>query len=308
MRCFLTGVTGFIGSATAKRLIAKGHEVSGLTSSAGKADELAATGIHPVVGDLRRPQEWLGAVRDAEVVVHLATFPIPRRPGARYMRSLVQAQESAVAAMLDAVSPRCKAFVYTSGMTVYGAGATKRSESGELRPYRIARAYAAGERLVLAANEARGVPGIVLRPAGVYGMGGIFGRFWAGPIAAGRRAGFPGDGARMFSFVHVDDCAEAYVRCVEDPVPGQVFNIADDEPVAIGDLIRALAGAMGAPRPFGIPAPVFRLVAGPLVAEMLLNDNVVSNRKMVERLGVTLSYPTYREGVAALAATARTHA
>jgi nucleoside-diphosphate-sugar epimerase len=301
MHCFITGATGFIGSAVAQELIARGHEVVGLTSSPQRVTELMQAGIRPVVGDIQHPEAWAGEVGNAEAIVHTATLPTPNRPGSGYVRALVQAQERVTRQMLEAASSRCRAFIYTSGMTVYGAGAGPRSEDAPLRPYRVAEAYAAGERLVLSAAWRRGLPAMVLRPAGVYGTGGIFGRFWAGPIAAGKRAAFPGSGRQLFSFVSIEDCVQAYVRCVEQPLAGEAVNVADDEPVPLGTLIRALAEELGAPRPFGIPAPLFRLLGGPLLAEMLLNSNVVDNRKLVNVLGVPLRYPTYREGVPALA-------
>lgn len=306
MRCFLTGASGFIGSATARQLVARGHEVVGLTSSPARADALKEAGVQPVVGNLGRPHEWVDVVRDAAAVIHLATIPVPSRPGGRYLRDLMHVQETAVSHMLEAISGACKAFVYTSGASVYGIGSESRTETSPLNPYRIAQPYAAGEDLVLAAVRDLGVPGMVLRPGGVYGLGGVFARFWAGPMLAGKRAAFPGTGTQLFSFVHIDDCVQAYVRCVENPMPGEIFNVTDDEPVPLGTMIRALAEELEAPRPFGIPSFLFRLVAGPLVAELLLNDKVVSNRKMLEHLGVELQYPTYRQGIPALVRSART--
>ncbi len=305
MRCFITGVGGFMGSAVAKELLARGHEVIGLTSSKGKLDTLIAQGIRPILGDIRRPQEWIDVVRDAEAVIHLATLPIPNRPGKRYLQDLVEAQETVLRHTLDTVSGKCKVFIYTSGITVYGPSSEGKTETSPLNPYRIAIPYAAGERLVLEAVNNRGIPGIVLRPGGVYGFGGIFGRFWADPIAAGKRTAFPGNGRQLMSFVHIDDCAQAFVTCVENPLPGEIFNVADNEPVPVGTIIKSLAEEMGAPEPFGIPAPLFRLVAGPIVAEMLLSNKVASNRKLIEVLGMTLQYPTFREGIPALARSAR---
>jgi 2-alkyl-3-oxoalkanoate reductase len=304
MRCFVTGASGFIGSATASQLVARGHEVVGLTSSSARAEVLRIAGIQPIVGDLRRPEAWVAAVREAAAVIHLATLPVPARPGGRYVRDLTHAHETAVSHMLEALSSACQAFVYTSGASVYGIGSETKTEAAPLKPYRIAEPYAAGERLVLAAVRDVGVPGMVLRPGGVYGLGGVFARFWAGPMVAGRRAAIPGTGAQRFSFVHIDDCVQAYVRCVENPMPGEIFNVTDDEPVPLGTMIRALAEELGAPRPCRIPSSLFRLVAGPLIAELLLNDKAMSNRKMVERLGVALRFPTYRQGIPALARSA----
>jgi nucleoside-diphosphate-sugar epimerase len=116
MHCFITGVSGFIGSAVAEQLLAKGHTVSGLSSDKTKWEGLIAKGITPVLGDIRQPQQWVDHLRDMEAVIHLATLPIPSRPGSRYVRELLEAQKVTTGKMLEAVSSACEAFVYTSGI------------------------------------------------------------------------------------------------------------------------------------------------------------------------------------------------
>jgi 2-alkyl-3-oxoalkanoate reductase len=84
-------------------------------------------------------------------------------------------------------------------------------------------------------------------------------------------------------------------------MPGEVFNIADDQPVPLGVMLHAFADALRAPRPRSIPAPLFTALAGTVVGELLLQDKAISNRKMHEQLGVELRYPTYEDGIADLA-------
>ncbi len=301
MHCFITGVSGFIGSATAGKLLDHGHTVSGLTSNESHIESLRVRGIKPVLGDIRHPRQWTGHIRAADAVIHLATLPIPARPGSRYVHDLIQVQQTVTRQMLAALSPNCKAFVYTSGASVYGNRSGIHEESEPLNPCRIAKPYAAGEQLVLEGFQEKGIPAMVLRPAGVYGFGGVFGRFWSDPMMKGERTGIPGNGKQMFSFVHIQDCAGAFVCCVENPMPGEIFNISDNEPVPLGVMIRSFAKAMNAPAPFNIPSFLFNLMAGPIVGELLLNDKTASNRKLKEVLKTELKYPTYREGIAALA-------
>ncbi|HMQ08877.1 MAG TPA: NAD(P)-dependent oxidoreductase [Saprospiraceae bacterium] len=308
MRCFITGVSGFIGFATAKQLITHGHEVTGLTSSKSHFDPLKAAGIKPVLGDMRHPHEWIDAAHSAEAVIHLATLPLPSRPGMRYVKRLLTAQELILTAMLDTVSDSFKSFVCTSAVSIYGFGSDEKTEETPISPYRIAQPFALCEKLVQRAVKDKGLPGMILRLGGVYGNGGVFGKFWTEPMLKGKRAGIPGNGKQLFSFVHIDDCVQAFVRCVEDPIPGGVFNIVDNDPAPVGKVIQSLANEMKSPRPFHIPSFMFRLAAGPLVSELLLNDKVANNKKMVGQLGVKLKYPTYREGIPALARTLRNYA
>jgi len=193
MHCFITGVTGFIGSAVAQQLLEENHKVTGLTHSPEKTELLEKKGVKPVVGDMRQPETWVSGVQDADAVIHTATLPVPSRPDRKYLKKLKQAQETVVNSLIEAARS-CRVFVYTSGMTVYGTGKETKTEESEIDPVKLA-----------------------------------------------------------------------------------------------------------ALKPFGIPEPVFRLVGGKILAEMLLTNMIISNQKMKEKLGVELTYPTYREGVRALA-------
>lgn len=300
MKCFITGVTGFIGSAVAEQLLERGHEITGLTHSPEKSKTLYKKGIKPVVGDMREPDPWISAVHDAEAVIHTATLPVPSRPNKRYLENLREAQETAVSSLIEAAHS-CRVFVYTSGMTVYGTGKEAKTETSKIDPVELAKPYVIGERLLTEAYEKNEFPVMILRLAGVYGDGGIFAKYWTTPISNGKRAPYPGNGKQVKSFVSVDDCANVYIKCLENSMPGEIVNVADNEPVAFGKLIRYLAHKMKAPKPFGIPALIFRLLGGNILANMLLTDMIISNTKMKKKLGVELKYPSYREGVTALA-------
>ncbi len=301
MRIFITGAGGFIGFATARQLLARGHTVSGLTSRESGKKTLREAGINPVLGDLRQPQHWIRHVQDADAVIHLATLSIPGRPGNKYVRELTKVQQAVTTQMLEALSPDCKAFIYTSGISVYGNRPGIHNEAIAPDPCRIARPYVAGEQIVLKAFEQGACPAMILRPAGVYGFGGVFGRFWSGPILKDKRTIVPGHGKQLFSFIHIEDCARAFVQCVENPMPGEIFNIADNEPVPLGVMIRSFAKTLNAPGPLNMPSVLFNLLAGSVVGELLLNNKVADNQKMKNLLHVELKYPDYRAGIAALA-------
>lgn len=300
MNCFITGVTGFIGSAVAEQLLEQGHEITGLTHSPEKTKALQKKGIKPVLGDMREPESWIAAVHEAEAIIHTATLPVPSRPNKRYLDNLRQAQETAVSSLIEA-SGSCRVFIYTSGMTVYGTGKETKTEISEIDPVELAKPYVVGERLLMKAYEKNEFPGVILRPAGVYGDGGIFAKYWTTPISKGKRVPYPGNGKQLRSFISVEDCARAYVQCIEKPMPGEIFNVVDDQPVPFGTLIRFLAEKMDAPKPFGIPGLIFRLLGGKILGNMLLTDMIIDNTKVKKKLGIELKYPTYREGISALA-------
>jgi 2-alkyl-3-oxoalkanoate reductase len=149
------------------------------------------------------------------------------------------------------------------------------------------------EQLVLGAE---GLEGVVLRYGFFYGPGTYYAE--DGTTTADvrrRRMPIVGKGTGLFSFVHVDDAADATVAAVERGAPG-VYNIADDEPAQMRDWIPAFAEAAGAKRPFKVPVWLARFVGGrevPIFAEELRG---ASNEKAKRELGWQPAYPSWRTG------------
>ena len=104
MHVFLTGASGYIGSAVADRLHAAGHVVSGLARSDAAASRLSAAGIQPVRGDFIEPKSIGTAARPADGVISMATTYDPAVDG------------PAVDAMLTALGGSNKPMIYTSGI------------------------------------------------------------------------------------------------------------------------------------------------------------------------------------------------
>ncbi len=111
-----------------------------------------------------------------------------------------------------------------------------------------------------------------------------------------RRRRFPviGSGAGLFSFVHVDDAADATVAAVQRGAPG-VYNVVDDEPAAMRDWLPAYAEAIGARRPLRIPVWLARLAAGKMAAAVNLQPGA-SNAKAKSELGWEPRWRSWREG------------
>jgi nucleoside-diphosphate-sugar epimerase len=138
--------------------------------------------------------------------------------------------------------------------------------------------------------------GLALRYGGFYGRGSSLAR--TGPIAdAVRRRRFPivGSGAGVWSFVHLEDAAEATALAVERGAPG-VYNVTDDEPAPVRDWLPVLADALGAPAPRRVPVWVGRLFGGELAVTMMTELRGASNAKAKRGLGWTLRYPSWRQG------------
>jgi 2-alkyl-3-oxoalkanoate reductase len=304
MRVFVAGASGAIGRPTVRRLVAAGHEVTGMTRREERAAEIRAAGAEAVVCDVYDARALNRAVRVArpEAVVHLLTALPPRfRPRSNYLaptnrirtegtRNLVAAARQAGARRLVAESV---AFFYRP------AGGSVKDEEAPLfeeaePPFREALAAATQlERQVLGAE---GLEGVVLRYGWLYGPGTYYGR--GGSQAQDtlkRRAPIVGPGSGIFSFVHVEDAAAATVAAVEGGPPG-VYNIVDDEPAPLREWLPVYAAALGAKPPRRVPRWLARLVAGGATADAAVAMRGATNEKAKRELGWQPAHPSWRSG------------
>ncbi|SAK57196.1 3-beta hydroxysteroid dehydrogenase/isomerase [Caballeronia temeraria] len=170
MELFMTGGTGYIGQAVARKAISLGHEVTALVRddrSAG-ASALARLGVKLHGGDLREPQSFAATAGAADGVIHAAST----NDG---VASAVD--EAGVEAVLSHMRPGA-AFVYTSGTWVYGdTNGETATEASALNPTPLVARRPAVEKRVLTLAIRRSIAAVILRPAMVhgYGGGGVFG-------------------------------------------------------------------------------------------------------------------------------------
>ncbi len=142
---------------------------------------------------------------------------------------------------------------------------------------------------------ALGLPLHIFRLPGIYGPG----RSAVDQIRAGTARAVVKPG-HVFSRVHVEDIANALLASMAHPSPGAVYNVCDDEPAAPADVLDEAARVLGLP-----PLPRVDFAEAnlsPMAQSFWSESKRVSNRRLHEELGVTLAYPTYREGLAAIAA------
>jgi nucleoside-diphosphate-sugar epimerase len=136
--------------------------------------------------------------------------------------------------------------------------------------------------------------GIVLRYGGFYGAADD------GLVEPVRRRLFPivGDGAGVFSFIHLEDAAAATVLALEHGEPG-IYNVVDDEPAPVREWLPVLAKVLGAKPPRRVPRWLARLFAGEAVVMMGTESRGASNAKAKRELGWELRYPSWRQGFVA---------
>ena len=305
MRVFVAGASGAIGRPLVARLIAAGHEVTGMTRSEQRAARLHEQGAEAVVCDVFDAELVRSEMERArpEVVVHeLTALPetIDLRSSDTYgatnrlrregTRILVDAARSAGARRMVAQSI---AFIYAP------AGGRVLSEDApvfEAAPGAFGEAIAAVLDLERQVTGAQGLEGLVLRYGFFYGPGTHYAPDGAqAREMRRRRLPIVGSGEAVFSFIHVDDAAAATVAAVERGAPG-VYNVVDDEPAPMPEWLPAYAEALGAPRPLKVPKLLVRLVAGPAAAAFATKLRGASNAKARRELGWQPRYPSWRQG------------
>jgi nucleoside-diphosphate-sugar epimerase len=118
-----------------------------------------------------------------------------------------------------------------------------------------------------------------------------------------RRRKFPvvGDGGGVWSFVHIEDAADATVAAVERGRRG-IYNIVDDEPAPVADWLPAVAAGLGAGPPHHVPRWLGRLLAGEAGTVMMTDVRGASNAKAKRELGWQPGHPSWRDGLARSAA------
>ena len=239
MRIFLLGGTGFIGRHVLLRLLDAGHEVIGLARSEASAARLHAAGAEPLLGDLRKPTEWVANIPPVDAVIHAASdFGDDMGP--------------VEAALLDALLPVLGAmpkrprFVYTGGCWLFGAtGERVASEESPFDPLPAFSGTIDNMKRVLKAPE---VDGTAIHPAMVYSAeGGVFSSFMEA-MREGKPVEIIGSADVVWPLVHADDLADLYLRVVEQAPPGSVYNGSAISGLAVGEIVHEVARLQGVDR------------------------------------------------------------
>ncbi len=242
MRVFVTGASGFIGSAVVPELLAAGHEVAGLARSDASAAAIAAAGARVHRGSLDDLDSLRAAAAASDGVIHLAFGSFADGPAAG------QADLRAIEAMAGALAGSGRPLVLTGGLLGLAAGRPA-TEQDNLDPSSSVAAARPGA-LTVPAIAARGVRASVVRPAlTVHGDGDH--AFIPQLIAIARDkgvSGYIGDGTSRWASVHRLDAARLFRLAVEQAPAGSVLHAVAEEGVPTRDIAEAIA------RPLGLPA------------------------------------------------------
>jgi nucleoside-diphosphate-sugar epimerase len=304
---FVAGASGAVGRRLVPKLVAAGHEVTGMTRSESKAEAVRRGGARAAVVDVFHADALRAAVEEArpEVIVHELTalpdridfrkedtYAATNRVRTEGTRNLIAAARAAGARRLVCQSI---AFAYrmdghdlkteddpllTEAPGAFGSGVSALREM---------------EELVLGTD---GLDGLVLRYGFFYGPGTYYaGHGTSTEDVRRRRLPIVGKGSGVFSFVHVDDAADATVAAVERGAPG-IYNVTDDEPAPMREWVPVFAEAAGAKPPWRVPVWLARFVAGKDVSNFAVELRGASNEKAKRELGWRPAHASWRSGFA----------
>lgn len=307
MKIFLAGASGAIGQQLLPLLVSGSHQVVATTRTPAKMARLCEAGAQPVAMDALNRDGVMQAVIVArpDVVVHQMTALARMRSLKRFDAEFAMTNRlrtEGTAHLLDASRAagvrRFVAQSYTNWTNARDGGRIK-TEDDPLDPtppkaMRHTRdAIRRLDELVFAASD---MTGIVLRYGNFYGPGTSIGP--GGDIVeAVRRRQFPivGDGAGVWSFVHIADAANA-TRIAIEGGPSGTYNIVDDEPAEVSVWLPDLAVAVGAKPPRHVPTWLGRLLIGESGISMMTQMRGSSNARAKRVLNWQPLYASWRDG------------
>lgn len=305
MKVLLAGATGAIGTPLSRRLIAAGHQVIGLTRTQSGADRLTEAGVTPVIADALARHDLLHALKgvQADAVIHQLTSLTkpPARHGDMSQTNRLRTDGTdnllAAARAIGAQKFLTQSIVFGYGYTHHGTQTLTETtpfgldKHGKCAPH-IA-AMLSNEQQVLSAT---GLDGIALR----YGL--FYGADMQNMVTLLNKRRLPVPTRdNDLPWIHVEDAAAATVAALQSGRGGTAYNIVDDQACSWREMFTEMARTFNTPAPRTLPGWMIR-AAAPYVAAMVLDTSMrVSNARAKAELDWHPAYPTYHDGLKALA-------
>lgn len=308
-KIFIAGATGVLGMPLTRALVGKNYEVFGLTRFHEKRQLLEQAGAAAVTADALDAPALEKALQSAapDAVIDLLTA-IPKNGPLRAqdMRATNKLRVEGTANLLKACAAASVKRVVAESMTfAYGFGDHGGDVKTEQDPLQtkeaagwlqeIVDSLRSLENQLLAAHTKGGIEAISLRFGLFYGPESLSSTYMVGmlkkrlmPVISGA------DG--VASWIHTQDAVRAVIAALENGRSGEIYNIVDDEPASLNDMILCMADLLGAKPPITIPIWLMRMTM-PYVAVFSSARLRVSNEKAKRELNWQPQFPSYRDGL-----------
>jgi nucleoside-diphosphate-sugar epimerase len=277
MKLLVTGATGKVGSRFVARILAKGYDVRILVRDAVKASALVQLGAEVVIGDLNSQETLPSAVEGIDAVVHIAAFFRSFTDN----EGIIKTNHSGTAALANAsIAAGVKRFVFTSTGNVYGSDNQRPSKEDDFVDINDPRAYSsskiAAEKELIELHKSKGFDVRVLRLGFVYGDKDPHIQEIIPVLKKWRRH----SGYRMHMVHHLDVAQALTILLHTDGLNGEIFNLADDAPISLYELVDS----------FGLAADTFDPAEGPLAKPF---EGIMDISKLRNRTSFRPLVPSY---------------
>ncbi len=287
MNVLITGATGLLGGHLIDQLQQRGEHIRALVLPVENTDKLVKRGVEVVRGDITDASTLGPAVKNVDLIFHLAGMMGVWRPLSDYRLVNVTGSVNLYKAAQEA---KVRRFVHTSSHTVYGLGHGRfMTENDQLRPdpdpYSLTKAEA--DRLMRRLMINSDVETVILRPGTFFGPGDHlhFGRM-AQKMKDGKGV-IVGRGNNALPFCYVTDVVDGFMLAgYHEKAPGNVYNITNDRPLTQLQMFNAIADAVGGVRPTR-HLPYLPIYYGSIVAERIV-ARITRTKPIVTQLGALM--------------------
>ena len=269
MRIFLTGGSGYIGSAVLDALARAGHDVTAVVRNGEKAALVEKRGGHPLIADLAKPESYASASANAEAWIHAAIDYSPRGPEIDKLTAdtLLTAARTAGGGL----------FIYTSGIWLIGEAPEPVDEKVKVEPIPHAAWRAPIEKSVLKAASGA-LRTAVVRPGIVYGGG----RGIVGDLLKDANNGLVrvvGSGENHWPLIYDRDLGDLYARLIASPDAKGIYHANDEGDERVNDIVEAIREAAHVrPSLRHVPLAEARKKMGTLADALALDQKIRSPR------------------------------
>ncbi len=272
---------GYVGEVLGQRLIALGHDVTGIRRSSEHNVRLARLGIRPINLDITLETEFKKKLDDKYDSIVLAASS--SQGGKEAYKKVYGLGSKHVAQWLKTASAQSVVLISSTGVYGQTNGEWVSENDADTSQNITTNILLEAEQNILDAGPAVAI----LRSSGIYGpgRGHLFQQFMNGT------ASIEGDGKRFLNMVHLDDLVESTILALEPVVQRGIYNITDDEPVTQLNFFKWLSDTTGRPMPPFVPEP------NPSIRKRRITNKRVSNKLIKKTFGVSHNYPTFREGL-----------